>query len=334
MPQPSSTAPGSPTRAALVEADGSDAPDRPMLSLSEAAEVLGVHYMTAYRYVRTGLLGGYQEKGRWQVSPDDLNQFHASRRDPSGPGRQPLPRTARSAASAAASVSRRYGRRAGALADRLIAGDEVGAWRIIDDVLAAGGDLDEVYLGLVAASLTEVGDRWEAGSATVADEHRASVVAMRLVGRLGPLARRPGRTSGTVVISAAPGDRHGLPTALMADLLRRRGLQVLDLGADTPAEFLALAAASADRLVAVGLCATTTVGTAAGRQLKQAIDLVKERVAVPVLVGGRGAQDPELLRRVGADASSLHATQAIEWFESHARGHRGPGPTTEARLVP
>src|SRR5690606_25583762 len=153
----------------------------------------------------------------------------------------------------AAALSRRYGRRAITLVDRLIAGDEAGAWRTIDDALAAGADLDDVYLNLLAASLTEVGDRWEAGSATVADEHRASVVAMRLVGRLGPLARRPGRTRGTVVISAAPGDRHGLPTALLADLLRRRGLQVVDLGADTPAEFLALAAESADRLVAVGL---------------------------------------------------------------------------------
>ena len=43
---------------------GSREPD---LTLQEAADLLGVHYMTAYRYVRTGRLPGTRVGAHWQV---------------------------------------------------------------------------------------------------------------------------------------------------------------------------------------------------------------------------------------------------------------------------
>ena len=41
------------------------------LTLHEAAEVLGVHYMTAYRYVRLGLLDAEKVRGTWRVERAD-----------------------------------------------------------------------------------------------------------------------------------------------------------------------------------------------------------------------------------------------------------------------
>ena len=58
-------------------------PSPPTISLGEAAERLGVHYMTAYRYVRTGRLPATRVGGQWVVDPRDLTALPAA----SPPGR-------------------------------------------------------------------------------------------------------------------------------------------------------------------------------------------------------------------------------------------------------
>ncbi len=76
----------------------------------------------------------------------------------------------------------------------------------MERALASGAEPGEVHLEVLCPALDLVGERWESGSWTVAQEHRATAEASRVIGRLGPLFRRPGRRAGTVVIGAAPGD--------------------------------------------------------------------------------------------------------------------------------
>ncbi|HCN09685.1 MAG TPA: DNA-binding protein, partial [Lentisphaeria bacterium] len=45
------------------------------LSLREAADELGLHYMTVYRYVRTGLLPATMDGGMWRVTVADLRNL-------------------------------------------------------------------------------------------------------------------------------------------------------------------------------------------------------------------------------------------------------------------
>ncbi len=47
------------------------------LTLHEAAAELGVHYMTAYRYVRLGQLDAVKRSGTWRVSRAELDRFRA-----------------------------------------------------------------------------------------------------------------------------------------------------------------------------------------------------------------------------------------------------------------
>ena len=54
------------------------------VGLRDAAEQLGVHYMTAYRYVRNGTLPAHKSGGEWQVDPADLATLKAHR--PTAPG--------------------------------------------------------------------------------------------------------------------------------------------------------------------------------------------------------------------------------------------------------
>ena len=49
------------------------------ITLQQAADRLGVHYMTAYRYIRLGILGAHKVGGRWLVDPPDLDRLQRFR---------------------------------------------------------------------------------------------------------------------------------------------------------------------------------------------------------------------------------------------------------------
>ena len=66
--------------------------------------------------------------------------------------------------------------------------------------------------------------------AALISEHRATLVAQRIVGRLGLQFGRRGKDRGTVALAAPASDLHTLPVSIVADLLRWRGFDVVELG--------------------------------------------------------------------------------------------------------
>ena len=191
------------------------------VTLHEAAERLGVHYMTAYRYVRQGQLPALRTSAGWRVALKDVDQF--SRREETTNGNSTRTR------------SRRQAPWSSRLEARLIAGDVEGAWGVIESAMAAGSTVDRVYTEYIAGAMESIGARWAAGELEVADEHRATVVVQRLLGRLGPQLNRRGRSRGTVVVGSPFGEQHSIPSAVLSDLVRADGWSVIDLGADCPA---------------------------------------------------------------------------------------------------
>ena len=191
------------------------------VTLHEAAERLGVHYMTAYRYVRQGQLPALRTSAGWRVALKDLDQF--SRREESV------------TSTSASTRSRRQAPWSSRLEARLIVGDVEGAWGVVESSMAAGSTVDRVYTEYIAGAMESIGARWAAGELEVADEHRATVVVQRLLGRLGPQLNRRGRSRGTVVVGSPSGEQHSIPSAVLADLVRADGWSVIDLGADCPA---------------------------------------------------------------------------------------------------
>ncbi|MDQ3385284.1 MAG: cobalamin-dependent protein [Actinomycetota bacterium] len=270
------------------------------MTLQAAADALRVHYMTAYRYVRLGLLPATKVAGSWEVPQAEVDRLLAERapdkgaRPAGGRGVQPAPWAAR-------------------LEARLRAGDERGSWGVVEGALSAGMEPPEVYVDLLVPSLRGIGEAWAAGEIDVGVEHRASVIAMRLVGRLGPRFNRRGQTRGSVVLGAPPGDRHGLPSALLADLVRGIGFTVADLGADTPVDSFVRAAQDAERLVAVAVGVTTPDNDGEVRAL--ADGLHRALPDVPVLIGGAGVRDEAHAHELGADGWAPDGPAALALLE-------------------
>jgi len=256
------------------------------LTLHQAADRIGVHYMTVYRWVRTGRIPAHRVGAEWRVEAADVERARVRGRGPAAAGVRGRPLARKAAADR--------------LRARLVVGDEAGAWAVLEEVLAAGASPADVYLEVITPALVAIGDGWVAGTVTVAEEHRAAVVASRVVGRMGPQFARPGRKRGTVVIGGPAGEEHTLPGSLLADVLRGAGFDVVDLGANTPPVSFVESASQATRLVAVIVGVSNLGNDAAVAATTDA--LRAGGIDAPVLVGGAAIEDAEHARRLGADA--------------------------------
>lgn len=269
------------------------------LTLQEAADQLGVHYMTAYRYIRTGRLDASKEGALWKVDTDDIQAF--------------IDGKATNEPTAALTMLDDAWLR---LFKRLIAGDEAGSWTIVEECLTSGMTPHNLYDRLIAPAMTEVGARWAKGELDVADEHLATAIATRLVGRLGPKFVRPGRSRGVVVLAMIAGDSHGLPSSMLADVLRLQRFDVVDLGANTPKESIAAAAMRAESVVAVGLCSITNADPA---EMARAIDaLISAGFGGKIFAGGSAVSDVELTAFTPAPTHTRSSQDVIDFVESAA----------------
>jgi MerR family transcriptional regulator, light-induced transcriptional regulator len=122
------------------------------------------------------------------------------------------------------------------LAAALAGFDEPRAQAVVDRVLATA-TLDTLLGDVVLPYLSELGDRWARGEASVAQEHFASAV---LRGRLLGLARGWGLGVGPLALLAClPGEQHDLSLIAFGLALRARGWRIAYLGQDAPVETVA-----------------------------------------------------------------------------------------------
>jgi excisionase family DNA binding protein len=287
-----------------------------VFTLHEAAAELGVHYMTVYRYVRLGVLDADKVGGTWQVTRHALDQFRVQPdrgRDTGAPATE---------ADATVNGSSRVRRAPWAerLESRLVAGDYNGAWGVVEAALTGGAELDEIYLQVLTPAMVSIGERWAVGEFDVSVEHRASGIAMRIIGRLGPRFIRRGRSRGGVIVGAPAGEFHALPMAILSDLLRLRGWDVSDFGADVPSSSLIHAMHSIPDVVGVGLSVTSPDNLVS---LAHAIDAVRSSDPdMLVVVGGRAVTDDDHARDLGAHAMARSGDEMDRLLAGHVADRR------------
>ncbi len=282
------------------------------MSLRSAAEHLDVHYMTIYRYVRTGRLPATKRDGQWYVDLADIDDLVVG----SNPATRDGSRT-----RAAAQVE-----------DRMLAADETGAWSVIQQALTSGAEPADIHLQLIIPAMQSIGDRWDDQLEMDFDEHQATAVATRLVARLGPRFRVRGEARGHVVVGLVVGDTHALTTAIMADLLRCRGVEVTDLGADTPPEsFVDVFDSRPLPLVAVAISASTS---GSDDVLRATVEAVRARRSdLPIAIGGAGITDLDHAVALGDTVGATdfgELVSAVDRLADEAAADRQPNRDEQA----
>jgi diguanylate cyclase (GGDEF)-like protein len=168
----------------------------------------------------------------------------------------------------------------------LCAADAPAAEAVVADALVAGITPTTIMVGVITAAMRRIGEYWELGQMTVADEHLATALSYRaLLPLQEPLQIAPPRSRERVVLAAVAGQAHVLGLRMVADVLEGAGFDVLYLGADVPAG--ALREFVADHKPAVvGLSSTQSRD---GPRIAEAIVAIHEiRPECRVMLGGQG----------------------------------------------
>ena len=271
------------------------------MQLRDAAEVLGVHYQTAYAWVRQGVLPARKTGRGYEVSESDVSALAARRA--SGTAPRPDIRV------------RDWAAQTDRLHAAIMSGDETVA-RHLFARLARGVPLTDLCERVIAPALYRIGEGWAAGEVTIAAEHRASAICERLI---AARAHQPqGRPRGVAVATTPSGERHALPALMATACLREDRWLVHHLAVDLPAaEVAALARETGASLVVL------SSATRESAQLARAAadDITRSAPGLHVLTG-RPGDTLSLLRQLARAAVGDGARAGDDGNEASDDGTR------------
>ncbi len=171
------------------------------------------------------------------------------------------------------------------------------------DRLVASLSVETFLRDVVLPLLHEIGEEWERGELTVAQEHFASNLVRA---RLMALGRGWGRGTGRHALLAAPSaEQHDLGLVVLALLLRDRGWRVTFLGADTPVDTIAdTSRRVVPEVIVLAMLSEPKLEVSALRELSRSTRIV---------IAGSGAT-PGLATTVGAEHFAGGPIEAAEYL--------------------
>jgi len=228
-------------------------------------------------------------------------------------GVEPAPRTVPASAT---TLDQEAGNLTASL-DRL---DEQGANAALDRLFSAY-TVETVLQDVVLPYLHRLGERWEAGEVSVAQEHFASNL---LRGRLLGLARGWGQGQGpSAILACVPGEHHELGLLAFGVALRRRGWRITYLGTDSPI------GAVADITRTLAPAVVVLLSMIPDHFLDHAGEIEQLAQQVPVVIAGSGAT-PAVARHTKTRVLDQDPVSAAETVD---RDHpaRGDDRSSEMR---
>ena len=188
--------------------------------------------------------------------------------------------------------------------------------------------VERVCVEILQKSLEEIGQGWYEGRVTVQQEHFASALSLRQLEALLAATAAPTRDE-RLITACPPQELHTFSPLLLTLLLRRRGWDVVYLGANVPLERLETAVRTIKPHLAI--VAAQSLNTAAS--LLQMADLL-HWLKVPLAFGGTVFNQIEEIREripgyfLGTELQS--APQAVEQLVQFPPPLAGIVPVAEA----
>ena len=189
-----------------------------------------------------------------------------------------------------------------------VRGSDVDAIVALLDQTFALVSLEQAITRVVAPVLERVGDGWESGELSVAQEHLISGAVRARLDTL--LADARGVVRGVAVLACVPRERHELGLLMLGTLLRADGWQVAYLGPHTPLDD---ALELVERLDAGALCLSATL-----REHIANLKAVDVPSNVTFLLGGAGV-NPTAARRLRAQYADANLRRTVRDLRRAAR---------------
>jgi methanogenic corrinoid protein MtbC1 len=168
----------------------------------------------------------------------------------------------------------------------LLAGDPTAAEMIVREAYDEELPYGLIHTSIVAPAMQRIGVMWERGEISVAHEHVATQISLRVLALLRELFRvAHNRSDQRAMMAAVEGEQHIVALQMAADLLEDAGYEVLMLGPDVPVDALEeMVVETAPTLVGL----TVTMSAAAGNLSRAVEAATAGDPTAGVIVGGIG----------------------------------------------
>jgi MerR family transcriptional regulator, light-induced transcriptional regulator len=203
-----------------------------------------------------------------------------------------------------------------AYADAVLAGVPGAAEAVIREAIEAGLDEAVIDEHVIRPALVLVGDLWAQGLISIAEEHLATSISVRVLAlqrEAFRVARQ--RVSHRILLAGAQGEQHVVGLEMAASVILHAGYDVRLFGADLPVAEVAPAVAR-HRPSVVGF---TSASVLTAVNLPAAFDAVRRvSPATGIMVGGRAVDEP---LAAGWDvAVCRHVTDAVRQVDALVKG--------------
>jgi MerR family transcriptional regulator, light-induced transcriptional regulator len=195
----------------------------------------------------------------------------------------------------------------------VLAGDTGEALAVMNRCIDAGRSLVDFEQHVIQASLYQIGEKWQCGQVTVAQEHMATAIVQAVM-TAGLLRSPPPAIIGKkVLLGCVAGNHHAIGLRMVSDAFQLGGWEVQYLGADVPTASLVRHAAEwQPDLLGLSVCFPQQLGV-----VKEVIAQLRQRLGAArpaVMVGGLAINRfDQLAGIVGADAHSANAPAALAY---------------------
>ncbi|HEU4930490.1 MAG TPA: B12-binding domain-containing protein [Pyrinomonadaceae bacterium] len=182
----------------------------------------------------------------------------------------------------------------------ILAGDELETGAALVDAYLAHHTLESILENTVTQAMHQVGDLWQKGSVTVADEHMATRVVLTAIQKLRGVMVPHEPNGLTAICCGTEGDLHELAVHLVELILESKGWNVINLGANTPLFSLQeMVSRQRPQLVCISARAIADLDRAAAEfaQLRRVANRLESKIAL----GGEAFRNPNMRVRFPGD---------------------------------
>lgn len=192
------------------------------------------------------------------------------------------------------------------LYNAIVAGKRKDVSRIVQELVDAGADVEEMLNETMIAAMRDVGDRFSRGEAYVPEMLIAARAMNAGLVIIEPLLATAGhKAKAKVYIGTVKGDLHDIGKNLVSMMMKGAGYDVVDLGTDCPAEKFVEAADQGAEVIMLSALLTTTMP-----YMQTVVDSLKGK-PVKIIVGGapitQGYAD-----KIGAHGYGVDANDAVK----------------------
>lgn len=186
------------------------------------------------------------------------------------------------------------------------------AGQLVQDAVAEGVDIRDIYLHVFQSTQYEVGRLWQINRISVAQEHYFSAATQMIMSQLYPYIFASEKNGFRFVGAGVSQELHEIGLRMVVDFLEMEGWDTYYLGPNAPQDTIH-ELVQKEKVDILGISVTMTYYVDKAKKLIESIRSDSDCESLKILVGGHPFNiDPFLWKKIGADGHARNALEAIE----------------------